>query len=76
MGRFATNLAAYAANVYNLPPKDNLPQVSFWEALLPGSVSDMFAESKKVSQDPVGLNLFVCVRDGGVTVGCAAPSPV
>ena len=59
MGRFATNLAAYAANVDNLPPKDKLPNVSFWEAVLPGSVGDLFAEPKKVSQDPEGLRCFV-----------------
>ena len=59
MGRFATNLAAYAANVDNLPPKDKLPDVSFWEAVLPGSVSDLFSDSKKVSWEAVvGLSFF------------------
>lgn len=63
MGRFATNLAAYAANVDNLPSKDKLPNVSFWEAVLPGSVGDLFAESKQVSQGSVDMDAS-CVRAG------------
>lgn len=41
MGRFTTAVAAYAANVDNLPNKDKLPEVSLWEAVLPTSLSDL-----------------------------------
>ena len=46
MGRLATNLARYASNVDNLPSSDKLPQVYFWEAVLPSSCDEAFAGSK------------------------------
>jgi hypothetical protein len=61
MGRFATNLAAYAANVDNLPPKDKLPQISFWEAVLPTSVSDLLSDPKKVKKVRLLYHFCFCV---------------
>lgn len=45
MGRFTTAVAAYAANVDNLPNKDKLPEVSLWEAVLPTSLSDLVGKA-------------------------------
>lgn len=46
MGRFTTIIAAYAANVDNLPPKDKLPNISFWDSVLPDCVYN-HPETKK-----------------------------
>lgn len=51
MGRFATHLAAYVANVDNLPPKEKLPEVSLWGAVLPGSLSDLVVGGKPTKGD-------------------------
>jgi hypothetical protein len=59
MGKFATNLAAYAANVDKLPNKDKLPRVSFWEAVLPGGLSDPAGKpSKKEKKVRLALCYF------------------
>ncbi|KAK5168347.1 uncharacterized protein LTR77_006917 [Saxophila tyrrhenica] len=36
MGRLARDIAAVAVNANNLPEKDQLPEISLWDAFLPG----------------------------------------
>lgn len=52
MGRLTTQLAAKVANVDNLPPTNQLEQVSLWDAFLPRSCSQprkRLMEKKEVS---------------------------
>ena len=78
MGRFATNLAAYAANVDNLPPKDKLPEVSFWEAVLPTSVSDLLSDPTKVkkvrTRSNSSFHYFSCDQDFVLLAYCSGLS--
>lgn len=46
MGRLAAEIAAVAVNANNLPPKDQLPDMSLWDALLPKSCSSPKAKNK------------------------------
>ena len=56
MGRLATNLAATVANVDNLPPKDQLPRISLWDAFLPRSLSDPGGSEKKKVRKSTSLS--------------------
>lgn len=60
MGRLATHLAAAVANVDNLQPAKQLPQISLWDAVLPKG----YAEAKKQSTDDkkVGEVVLAFVR--------------
>ncbi len=50
MGRFATDIAAAAVNANNLPARDQLPDISLWDALLPRKcASPKNSKEKRVS---------------------------
>ena len=47
MGRLVTDLAAIVANADNLSPKDQLPDISLWDAFLPQRYASPTAVPKK-----------------------------